>query len=204
MTVALTGSVGSGKSTVGSFWRDAGVPVVSADDLARQVVAVGSPGLAAVVEAFGADLLAEGGELRRDRLRAVVFSDEAKRRRLESILHPRIASLREDWVRQRRDEAVPLAVAEVPLLFELDLEDDFDLSVVILASRETCLRRLRETRGISVEEGARIWDSQLDPGEKEARADFVVWNDGGLDDLRQQALSLLDLLRSRARRGPGP
>ncbi|MFC1662364.1 dephospho-CoA kinase [Gemmatimonadota bacterium] len=204
MTIALTGSVASGKSAVAAFWTQAGVPVVDADELAREVVRPGSPGLAAVVEAFGPEILDELGKLRREALRKVVFRSREKRERLESILHPLIGALREGHFRERKAAGALLAVAEIPLLFETGLDEDFDVSVFVAAPQKKCLRRLSETRGIPAEEGLRIWEAQMDPEEKEARADFVIPNNGTLEDLREKALFLLDLLQAQARRAHRP
>lgn len=204
LTVGLTGNVASGKSTVAGFWREAGIPVISADCLAREVVERGSEGLSAVIEAFGPKVVNGDGFLRRDVLRAIVFEVPDKRALLESITHPLIRRRRDAWLAERSEEGQPIAAAEVPLLFEADLAHDFDVTVTVAASRDVCLRRLEKKRGISPDEAARIWESQLDPSEKAARADYVIWNDAGLDDLRAQALSLLDLLRARARRARNP
>ena len=109
--VALTGNVASGKSVVAAHWASLGVPVVSADDLARDVVAPGTPGLAEIREAFGEGVLAADGSLDRSALRARVFEDHAVRRRLEEILHPRIWALRAEWIEARRAEGARSASA---------------------------------------------------------------------------------------------
>lgn len=200
LTVGLTGSVASGKSTVARLWADEGVPVVSADDLARRVVEPGSEGLAEVVEAFGPGVLAPDGTLDRDALRDRVFRDSGARRRLEAILHPRIAALREGWTAARRAEGAELVVAEIPLLYEAGLADDFDVVVVVHASTRERLRRLVEERGLEPDDARRIMESQMDADEKRRRADRVLENDGTRDDLGRAARALLDELRDRASR----
>ena len=102
MTIALTGNVGSGKSTVASIWHEAEIPVLSADVVAKEVVQPGTPGLAAVVDSFGSEVLDESGALDRDAMRGVVFDDPDARSRLESILHPLIRARRDEWVEERR------------------------------------------------------------------------------------------------------
>ena len=199
VTVALTGNVGSGKSTVAAIWQEAGIPVLSADAVAREVVKPGTTGLSAVVDAFGPDVLDDTGALDRDAMRRVVFDDPDARARLESILHPLIGARRDRWVEERREEGAVLVVAEVPLLFEVGLETEFDSSVMVAATRDVCLERLTESRGLSREEGLKIWSAQMDPAEKESRADYVIHNNGTLADLRDRALALLDLLRARSR-----
>jgi len=201
LTVGLTGSVASGKSAVARVWAEAGVPVVSADELARRVVEPGSPGLDEVVDAFGEGILAPDGSLDRGALRKRVFRDEEARRRLEAILHPRIEALRRRWLEERRREGEALVVAEIPLLFEVGLDDAFDVTVVVHAGREERLRRLVEDRGLAEDEARRMIDAQLDPEEKRRRADAVLENDGTVAELEERARRLLDRLRSRAAGG---
>lgn len=198
LSVALTGNVASGKSSVARLWREAGVAVVSADDLARTVTEPGSEGLDEVVDAFGEDVLAQDGRLDRAALRDVVFRDDEARRRLEEILHPRIRALRDAWLEERRAEGARLVVSEIPLLFETEMEGEFDMTVLVDAPRGERLRRLVEDRGLEADEAERIMDAQMDPAEKRRRADLVVENDGTLQDLRTRALVILDLLRARA------
>jgi dephospho-CoA kinase len=203
MTVAITGNAAAGKSTVARIWAEAGIPVISADDLARDVVAAGSPGLAAVVEAFGAKFLREDGSLHRAALRDWVFRDEEDRKRLEAILHPRIRALRDLWMARMRQEGHPLVVAEIPLLFEIGSEGDYEAVVFVDAPEEERVRRLVEDRGLKRREAKRIVESQLPAEGKRGRADFVLDNLGTPVELRERSLALLDLLRAKARRGGG-
>ena len=203
LTIGLTGSVASGKSTVAAIWADAGVPVIRADDLAREVVAPGTDGLDRVVRAFGEEVLDREGLLDRAKLRAVVFGDEAQRRRLEGILHPLIEMGRREWLTEKEKEGASLAVAEIPLLFEVGLEDAFDLVVLVTAPADECIRRLKDDRGVDLGEASRILAAQMPQEEKLERADHVLENGGTREDLRIRALALLDLLRAQARRGVG-
>ena len=198
ISVGLTGNVASGKSEVARTWEKAGVPVVSADDLAREAVAPGSPGLADVVAAFGEGILASDGSLDRARLREIVFRDPAARERLEEILHPRIAERREAWIQERAREGAELVVSEIPLLFEAGLEEAFDVVVVVHASEDARRRRLTRKRGLIPETAERIMAAQGDPEGKLERADHVVRNDSTLEELRARALELLERLRSEA------
>ena len=200
LEVALTGNLASGKSTVLRVWEEAGVPVVSADQLARLAVEPGSGGLEAVVDAFGEGVLAPDGSLDRARLRRVVFSDPAARKRLEAILHPRIAAARERWVRARRSDGASLVAAEIPLLFETGLEKDFDVTVFVDAPEEARLARALADleRGLDEAEARRIMAAQMDPSEKRRRADRVLANDGSAQQLRARALDLLAELREMA------
>jgi dephospho-CoA kinase len=199
LTVALTGDVAAGKSTVAAIWKEAGVPVVSADELAREVTAVGSEGLAEVRRAFGEGVIAADGSLDRDAMRGLAFRDPAVRARLEAIVHPRIESRRRAWMEARRREGAPLVVAEIPLLFEVGLDDAHDVSVVVTAPVDVRRRRLVE-RGVDAGEAGRIMNAQMDPARKAALADYVLENDGTLDDLEDRALALLGVLLRRAGR----
>ncbi len=195
LSVALTGNVASGKSTVAEAWEAAGVPVVSADDLSRRAVEPGTSGLQAVVEAFGEQLLTADGTLDRLRLGELIFSDEAARRRLESIMHPIIWQLRDLWLAERMAEGATLVVSEIPLLFEADRQGDFDRVVLVDAPDEERLRRLVELRGSSSVEARRIMAAQMGPAAKRAKADFVITNDGTLEQLRAAAVDVLRQLR---------
>ncbi len=201
MRVALTGSAASGKSTVARIWAREGIPVIGADDLARRVVRPGTEGLRAVVEAFGSEVLTPEGELDRERMRERIFRDPEARRRLEGILHPRIRALRDAWLEEQRRAGASLVVAEIPLLFETGGEGEYDVTVYVDAPVEECLRRLQEDRGLDAGTARGILDAQMDPRLKRERADLVLDNSGGLEDLEERALALLDLLRARAARG---
>jgi len=198
LSVGLTGNVGSGKSSVAARWAGAGVPVVSADELARQAVLPGTRGLAAVREEFGEGVIAPDGTLDRAGLRAIVFDDDEARARLEAIVHPAVAELRDAWVRDRRVEGHAIAVSEIPLLFEIGREGDFDVVVLVDAPREERLRRIVRDRGLDEEEVRRIMAAQMDPARKRARADMVIDNSGSLDDLGVEADRVLGELRARA------
>jgi len=203
MKVAVTGNVASGKTLLCRSWAREGVPLVHADELAREAVAPGTPGLAAVVEAFGEEILDQDGGLHRAALREVVFQDPRARKKLEEILHPLIRDLRNRWMKEQEAGGSLMAVAEIPLLFEVGLEGDFHVVVVVDAPREERLRRLLEARGLEEEEARRIMGTQMPAKEKLGRADYVVRNAGSPGELEARALALLDLLRARAGEGPG-
>ena len=198
ISVGLTGNVASGKSTVARMWEEAGVPVVSADALAREAVLPDSAGLRAVTEAFGEGILLVDGSLDRGRLREVVFEDDEARERLEGILHPIIAELRERWLEERRRDGARLVVSEIPLLFETGAEENFDVVVFVDAPESVRLDRVVERRGLSHEAGRRIMAAQMDPALKRERAHVVISNDDTLDDLRQEADRVLAELSERA------
>jgi dephospho-CoA kinase len=197
LKVALTGNVAAGKSAVAEHWRAAGIPVISADELARQAVAPGSSGLEEVRSAFGDSVIKLDGTLDRDAVRALVFADEEARRRLEAITHPRVWELRAEWTRGREEAGEPLVVAEIPLLFETGRQADFDVTVLVDAPAPERLRRLVEIRGLPEEEARGIMAAQMDPEEKRRLADLVLVNDTSLDALKTRAGDIMSELRER-------
>ena len=175
----LTGGLGSGKSTVAARLRQRGVPVIDADALAREVVAPGSPGLAEVVAAFGADVLREG-ELDRARVASIVFSDAAARQRLEAITHPRIQALRDARLAELAASGEPLACYEVPLLFERGLERSLQPVVVVSVPEAIQIERARRRDQASEAMVRARLAAQLPLADKTARADYVIDNAGTL------------------------
>jgi dephospho-CoA kinase len=200
--VALTGNIASGKSTVAAAWAESGVPVVSADLLARQVVEPGTPGLAAVRSAFGEAIMGPDGMLDRAALRSVVFRDDEARRRLEAILHPLIDGLRDIWLEARRVDGASLVVCEVPLLFETGTERDFDHTVFVDAPDAERLRRLVEVRRMDPDEAGYVMAAQMPADVKRSRAHSVLANSGSLDDLKRDSALLLKELRAKSTAAP--
>lgn len=193
--VGLTGNVASGKSTVARLWAGAGVPVVSADDLAREAVRPGSEGLARVVEAFGPEVLDPSGGLDRARMRERVFLDPEARARLEAILHPRIAALRDRWIAEQQAMGAPLVVTEIPLLYEAGLTGTVHRIVLVDAPEGERLHRMVRDRGLSPAEARRIMDAQMPAAEKRRTAHHVLENDGSPEALEAAAAALLERLR---------
>lgn len=195
--VGLTGGIGSGKSTFSALLRARGVPVIDADRLAREAVAPGSAGLAEVVRAFGDDVLDASGGLDRKRMAARVFADPAARRALEDIVHPRVREAMAAEVQRLAATGVPLALYDVPLLYEAGRERDVETVVVVWAPREAQLARLSARDGMSAAEAEARISAQMPLDEKARRADFVVVNDGTLEALEAKADALLsDLSRN--------
>jgi dephospho-CoA kinase len=183
LRIGLTGGIGSGKSTVASLLAERGARVVDADRIAREVVAPGTPGLAAVVAEFGGDVVAPDGSLDRPALAAVVFGDPAARSRLDCIVHP--------LVRARAAEAVAVApadavvVQDVPLLVETGQAGSYDLVLVVETDEEVRVQRLVE-RGLSADDARARIASQATDGQRRAVADVVLRNDGDRDALIAQ------------------
>ena len=180
LRVGLTGGIGAGKSTVAALLEAHGAVVTSADEISRDVVSPGSDGLAAVVAEFGDDVLTPAGTLDRRALGNLVFADDLSRARLEEILLPLIAA--EAWARMEAVPAGRVAVYDVPLLVEGQMQDLFDLVVVVEADLELRLERLAE-RGMEREKALARIASQVTDDERRAVADIVLSNSGSIDQL---------------------
>lgn len=196
--VGLTGNIASGKSSVARVWQRLGAHVIEADLLAREAVAPGSPGLRRVVEVFGPDVIDSEGRLDRAALREIVFRDPEARARLEAITHPEIARLREEEEARLAAAGVDLIVNDVPLLFEVGLEDAFDVIVLVDAPEEVRLERLVRDRGLSEAEARRMIEAQMPSDLKRPKSDIVIENTGSLQELEARAEEVWQRLRERA------
>ena len=182
----LTGGIGMGKSTCADLLRKRGFSVIDTDDLARELVDPGKPALTEIVNTFGSSVLDAFQTLRRDVLAEIVFRDSAARAKLESILHPKIIAAWEDQLALWHAHGIPTAVVVIPLLFETQSESRFDVTVCLACSRGTQHARLR-SRGWSNDEIVRRSAAQLSVEEKMARADHVIWTEGGIGAHAEQA-----------------
>jgi dephospho-CoA kinase len=194
--VGLTGGIATGKSTVGRLLRERGVPVIDADQVARDVVAVGSPGLAKVVERFGREVLLPDGALDRGKLRAIVVRDAEARKDLEAITHPAIREAIGTRLADLAASGVPVAVVEAALMVETGSYRLYDALVVVSCAPETQLRRLVERDGHPEPEARAMIATQLPMAEKEKVATVVIRNDGDLDALRAQLDGAWDRISS--------
>jgi dephospho-CoA kinase len=199
----LTGGIASGKSAVGARFRERGVPVIDADQLAREVVAPGSEGLAAVAREFGEGVLLPDGALDRKRVAELVFNDDTKRRRLNALLHPRITALTLARSAELGAKGEPLACYEAALLVENGVADAFRPLVVVSAPEAVQIARAVVRDG-STEDAARARVRAQMPLEAKVKlADFVVENSGTLADLRAAADRTLDAVCGRLGVDPG-
>jgi dephospho-CoA kinase len=196
MRVGLTGGVASGKSTVVGFLRDLGAVVIDADQLAREVVEPGTPGLTAVIEEFGDDVVADDGTLDRAALGSVVFADEERRRRLEGILHPLIRARSKEIEAEAPADA--LVVHDIPLLAESGQADRFDAVIVVDVPVETQVERMTGQRGWTEEDARARVAAQASREERRAIATYVIDNTGTRDDLRERVAEVVEMLRRKA------
>lgn len=183
--LGLTGGIASGKSTIASRLAEHGAVVVDADQVARDVVAPGTPGLAAVVDAFGAQVLRADGSLDRRALGAIVFSDPERLASLNSIVHPRVRAETARLIEGQPVDAI--VVYDVPLLVEANVDHPFDLVVVAQASPSVRIDRLVTRRGFSVEEAEKRVRAQASDAERNARADVIIHTDGSLEQTLSRA-----------------
>jgi dephospho-CoA kinase len=191
----LTGGIACGKSAVGAYFKEQGVPVIDADVLAREVVELGTDGLRAVVKEFGQGVLAKDGSLDRKALAAVVFGDDAKRKRLNAILHPRIGALSMKKVQALDEKGEELACYEAPLLVENNLAHIFRPLVVVVAPESVQIARIVARDGATEDEAYARIRAQI-PNEEKARiADYVIDNAGTLIELRKKADEVLRAIR---------
>lgn len=184
-TIGITGGIGMGKSTAAAILRERGVAVVDTDDLARQIVEPGEPALVEIQKTLGHDLVGSDGQLKREQLAALVFSNSLAREKLEAILHPRIRRLWESQLETWRKEGRAVAAVVIPLLFETKAESAFD-SVVCLACSDVAQRARLKARGWSDEQIAQRIAAQLSVTEKMSRADRVVWTEGDVETTAAQ------------------
>jgi dephospho-CoA kinase len=182
-TIGLTGGIASGKSTVARFLENAGAAVVDADRVARDVVAVGSEGLAEVARVFGPEVLASDGSLNREAVAGVVFADDAARARLQAILHPRIGRRSAQLIEELRASDATYVVYDAPLLVEVGAHENLDALIVVAAGTEAQIARAAARDRVAPEVIARRMAAQLPLERKLEVADYVISNDGSLAEL---------------------
>jgi dephospho-CoA kinase len=197
LRAGLTGSIAVGKSFVSSVLAELGCHLLDADRTAREVVAPGSVGLRAVVEAFGAGVLQPDGALDRAKLGAIVFSDESQRARLNLILHPLIIEAQDAWLR-RCSEQDPqgVGIVDAALMIETGSYKRFDKLIVVCCRPELQLERLMKRDALTAEEAVRRIGSQMPQEEKKKFADYLIDTSGSFDETREQAVRVYENLKT--------
>ena len=196
LNVGLTGGIAAGKSAVATRLKELGAVLIDADAIARAVVEPGTPGLEAVVAAFGQQVLGPDGSLDRPALGALVFADEAARQKLNSIVHPLVRA----QALELRAAAAPGAVVvqDIPLLVETGQGQDFDVVLVVAAPLTERLRRMTEDRGMSTADAEARIDAQATDEQRAAVADEIIDNSGTLEQLRARVDEIWDKLAGAA------
>jgi dephospho-CoA kinase len=188
--IALTGGMGTGKSHVRAVFAALGVPTIDADTLARDVVAHGTPGFDAVVAKFGRGILNADGDLDRRALAALVFADTARRRDLEAILHPVVKGAIDQWFTTLDQTAQPFAIADIPLLYEVGLEKEYDAVIVTSCTTANQVKRIMARDNLDATAVQHRLDAQMPIDEKVKRATYVIDTNGSLVQTNAQVHKL--------------
>jgi len=193
--IGITGNIASGKSTVARMFEALGARIIDADEIARIVVEPGEPAWKEIVGEFGKDILEPGGAIDRKRLGGIVFGDEARRKRLNEITHPRIMERIRGLVRGYEKEKAPVVMIEAALIVEKGgLKDLIDALIVVTADEETQIRRLMEGKGYSREEAVSRLRAQMPAREKMIHGDYIIDNSGSLEDTRARAKAVSEAI----------
>ena len=195
--VGLTGSIAVGKSTVCDIFRELGCHILDADQAARTVVKRGSAGLDQIVQHFSADILQPDGELDRTVLGTIVFGDEEKRRLLNSIVHPLVFKVQDQWLESlEKSDPGGIAIVDAALMIESGGYKRFNKLIVVWCNADIQLARLMQRDGFSIEEARRRIDSQMPQEDKKKFADYLIDTSTSLHDTRSQVLKVYDQLKA--------
>ena len=195
----LTGGIGAGKSTVASLFQEAGIPVVFADDVGREVVSKGSEGLSAIVELFGPDLIDDTGNLDRRKLGVIVFKDPQKRTRLESILHPLVQNRSRSLFVQLENAGNQIIIYESALLFETNRHTEMHGVILVSASEETRIARVQERDSSNAEDVRRRIQAQMADDDKRKLCEYLIENDGDIERLSAQVARVIPQLVQKSK-----
>jgi dephospho-CoA kinase len=190
----LTGNIGSGKSTVAAMLHEAGIPVLDADRISREVTAPGGRAYDAVVRAFGGGIVRDDGSIDRVRLGEIVFSDPASRERLERITHPAILEAMKEAVAGIEREGHRAAVVEATLIHESGRKGLFEAVISVRCDRETAISRLAARDGMSRRRAEARLRAQMDPDRKAGASEYVIDNSGDIESTRRQVVALAGVL----------
>lgn len=196
LIVGLTGGVASGKTAVSQVLKEEGAYIIDADQIARELVQPHKPAWNELIRAFGKEILQEDGFIHRKKLADKVFADPKKRKLLNQILHPRIKEemdRRTKEIGQKDSEAI--VVIDAPLIVELGDHREMDKLIVVASTQTQQIERLKERDGIGPEEALRILSSQMPVEEKVNLADFVIRNEGSLEETKKRAKEVFKELR---------
>jgi len=198
LSVALTGNIAAGKSTVAGLFKRWGATLIDADQLVREAQAPGQPVLKEIAAHFGADLITRDGSLDRAALRARVFTDPEALADLNRIVHPEVRRRRLELLAEARDRGDRIVVSDIPLLFEADEPAAFDAVVLVDAPASLRRARLVASRGLNAREADRMIATQHASAAKRSRSDYVIDNDADVASLERNAAAVWQALLARA------
>ena len=194
MKVGLTGGIGAGKSTVAELFSKRGAVVIRSDELARQVIEPETPGQKQVISRFGIEILNDKGSIDRAKLAQIVFKDDDALKDLENIVHPLVRERTNQLMSEQTSETI--IINEIPLLLEKNMESLFDFLVIVISSEKNRLERLLQ-RGVSEDQAKARMAKQVDDQARKAAADFLIVNDGNLDQLDADVQKIWQTLQER-------
>jgi dephospho-CoA kinase len=198
LSVALTGNIGAGKTTVAELFRLWGATIIDADQLVREVQAPGRPGLIRIADRFGQNVIRTDGTLDRNALRAKVLADPVALADLNRIVHPEVHRRRLELLEEARARGDRIVVSDIPLLFEADDPASFDAVVLVDAADSVRRARLVDLRGLAALEAERMMQAQLPARDKRRRSDYVIENNGDIPALERAAALVWQSLLHRA------
>jgi dephospho-CoA kinase len=194
--VGLTGGIASGKSTVAEILKRQGAAIINADVLAREVVEPGRQAWTEIVNTFGTAVLQPDRALDRQKLRAIIFDDPDARKKLESIIHPQVRALAEQRIREHAAAGYAVIVYEVPLLFEGNLQEWLRPVILVACDVDTQRNRLQSRDNLSAAQARKHIDAQMSLEAKRRLADYVIENNGSLEDLKRQVQAVLEKIKT--------
>ncbi|QRG68973.1 dephospho-CoA kinase [Brevibacillus choshinensis] len=196
MILGLTGGIATGKSTVTAMLRERGIPVIDADQIAREVVEAGKPAYEAIVRHFGREILLSDGQIDRKKLGEVVFSDEAERQKLNAIVHPEVRRVMRKEAEAAEAGGAEIVFMDIPLLFESKLQYMVEKIVVVYAPPDMQLARMMERDELEEEQATKRLRAQFPIDQKKTEADFLIDNSTSREETERQVEKLLSVIRA--------
>lgn len=193
--LGLTGGIATGKTTISNYLKSIDIPVLDADEYARKIVEPGTPGLAAITNTFGEQVLRADGSLNRKLLGQIVFNDSSARQTLNDITHPRIQQMMADELHRLSEQQIPLVILDIPLLLENKNVAGADAVMVVTIPESLQLTRLMQRNNLTEKEAQSRISSQMPLVEKEKLADFVIDNSGTISSTQKQVEKVIQKIR---------
>ena len=195
LKIGVTGSAGSGKSLVCQYFKKLGLVVLDCDVIAREVVEPGTTGLNKIVELFGQSIVDKNNNLRRSKLRNIIINDPVLRKKMENILHPEIINEMNFQMNNKEYKGIKAVAVEVPLLFELNMERNFDVTIAVISEDQDLVKRICSRDNVDKQNAIKMLDLQMSQKEKQKRADHVLMNKKNKFELFEFVIDLFDKIQ---------